>query len=132
MAELMRRIISGTVAAWVLVALLVAVIGLQLLGVINLNAREKGAPGALSYAAASERLSSADRAHPPAMHLEGQFAGPLTDTTIERWRDPVDGTLCYIYMPIAVAHSPGPSGLLQYGSTNIGSISCFAGPRPAP
>jgi len=131
MVEFLRRALSGTVAAWTLVCLLAAVITLQSVGVINLATGARGADGILNYAAANERLLSADRAHAPAMRLEGQFAGPLTDTTIERWRDPVDGTVCYIYMPIAVAHSEGPSGLVQYGSANIGSLSCFAGPRPA-
>ena len=126
----LRRALSGTVAAWSLVGLLAGVMILQLLGAINLNPGTRGAAGPLSYAAASERLVSADRAHAPAMKLEGQFAGPLTDTTIERWRDPVDGTVCYVYLPIAVAHSAGPSGLVQYGSANIGSLSCFAGSPP--
>ncbi len=33
----------------------------------------------------------------PRMQLNRQFAGPLQDTVIQRWRDPVDGTICYIY-----------------------------------
>jgi hypothetical protein len=40
------------------------------------------------------------------MQLERQFAGPLQDTIIQRWRDPVDGTICYIYLPITAQHSP--------------------------
>ena len=64
------------------------------------------------------------------MTLEGQFAGPLQDTVVQRWHDPVDGTTCYIYVPLAVARSGGPAGLVQYGAANIGTISCFAGPRP--
>jgi hypothetical protein len=69
----------------------------------------------------------------PRMQLERQFAGPLQDTLIQRWRDPVDGTVCYIYMPITAAHSqPTASGYVQYGSNIIGSISCMAGSsRPA-
>ncbi len=65
------------------------------------------------------------------MVLEGQFTGPLQDTIIQRWHDPVDGTVCYIYLPVAVARSAGPAGLVQYGSANIGSLSCFAGPKPS-
>lgn len=130
MVEDLRRVLSGTVAAWTLAVLFAAVMILQLLGAISLNPGASGNGGPLSYAAASERLASADRAHPQALRLEGQFAGPLTDTTIERWRDPVDGTVCYVYLPIAVAHSAGPSGLVQYGAANIGSLSCFAGPPP--
>jgi hypothetical protein len=63
----------------------------------------------------------------PHMKLERQFAGPLKDTVIQRWRDPADGTICYLYLPVVVEHStPTPSGFVQYGSNTIGSISCFA------
>lgn len=62
----------------------------------------------------------------PHMELERQFAGPLQDTIVQRWRDPTDGTICYIYLPITAAHSaPTPSGFVQYGGNVIGSISCF-------
>lgn len=62
------------------------------------------------------------------MQLERQFAGPLQDTVVQRWRDPVDGTVCYIYLPISAAHTPPtPSGYVQYGANTIGSISCNAG-----
>ena len=68
---------------------------------------------------------------PPAQ-LERQFAGPLQDTIIQRWRDPVDGTVCYIYLPITAQHSPPTgSGYVQYGANTIGSISCVAPARPA-
>jgi hypothetical protein len=51
------------------------------------------------------------------MHLEQQFAGPLQDTIVQRWRDPVDGTVCYLYLPISAQHSPPtPSGFVQYGA----------------
>src|ERR1043165_1068396 len=64
----------------------------------------------------------------PRMQLERQFAGPLRDTVVQRWRDPVDGTLCYIYLPISAQHSPPtPSGFVNYGSNSIGSISCAPG-----
>jgi hypothetical protein len=66
----------------------------------------------------------------PRMQLERQFAGPLQDTIVQRWRDPADGAICYIYLPITAAHSaPMPSGFVQYGANAIGSISCFAGPE---
>jgi hypothetical protein len=73
----------------------------------------------------------------PRMQLERQFAGPLQDTLIQRWRDPADGTVCYIYLPITAPHSPPTqSGYVQYGANTIGSISCMAAatspPRPAP
>lgn len=64
----------------------------------------------------------------PRMQLERQFAGPLQDTLIQRWRDPVDGTVCYIYLPITAAHSaPTPNGFVQYGANTIGSMSCLPG-----
>jgi hypothetical protein len=67
----------------------------------------------------------------PRMHLDRQFAGPLNDTIIQRWRDPVDGMICYIYLPISVQHTtPAPSTFVQYGANTIGSISCMM-PPPA-
>jgi hypothetical protein len=68
----------------------------------------------------------------PRMQLERQFAGPLQDTIIQRWRDPIDGTACYIYLPITAAHSaPTPDGFVQYGANTIGSISCMHIAAPA-
>lgn len=68
----------------------------------------------------------------PRMQLERQFAGPLQDTIVQRWRDPVDGTICYIYLPITAAHSaPTPNGYVQYGANTIGSISCVAASEAA-
>ena len=81
----------------------------------------------LAYAAASARLTTLDRSQALHMRLEAQYPGPLQDTTIERWRDPVDGAVCYIYLPIAVEHQQGPNNLVQYGSSTIGSISCYSG-----
>ena len=67
----------------------------------------------------------------PRMQLERQFAGPLQDTIVQRWRDPVDGMICYIYLPITAAHSaPMSSGYVQYGANTIGSISCLAPTEP--
>lgn len=69
----------------------------------------------------------------PRMELEGQYAGPLYDTIIQRWRDPDTGTLCYLYLPITVAHTPPPQqGHVKYGSNTIGSISCVPAAAPAP
>jgi hypothetical protein len=63
----------------------------------------------------------------PRMQLERQFAGPLQDTIVQRWRDPVDGSVCYIYLPITAQHTPPTaSGYAEYGANVIGSISCFA------
>ena len=67
----------------------------------------------------------------PRMQLERQFAGPLQDTIIQRWRDPADGTVCYLYLPITASHSPVQgSGYVQYGANTIGSISCVAPIQP--
>jgi hypothetical protein len=65
------------------------------------------------------------------MQLEGQFAGPLQDTIIQRWRDPANGTVCYLYLPITAQHSsPTESGYVQYGPNIIGTISCIEGEAP--
>jgi hypothetical protein len=69
----------------------------------------------------------------PKMILERQFAGPLQDTVIQRLRDPVDGTICYLYLPISAPHSPTTSsGFVQYGPNTIGSINCLPAPHAAP
>jgi len=68
----------------------------------------------------------------PRMQLERQFAGPLQDTVIQRWRDPVDGTICYLYLPISVQHTPTTAtGFVQYGPNSIGSINCIPPNPPA-
>ena len=84
-------------------------------------------------AAPAPAESHAPPPHPtfPRMQLQAQYAGPLQDTIIQRWRDPVDGTICYLYLPIAVHHTPQSSetGFVEYGSNSVGSISCY-GPQP--
>jgi hypothetical protein len=83
-------------------------------------------------AAAQQPQQAPAWAQMPRMQLERQFAGPLQDTIVQRWRDPVDGTICYIYLPITAQHSPPTqSGYVQYGANTIGSISCVA-PSPGP
>ena len=69
---------------------------------------------------------SADWSNLPKMILERQFSGPLQDTVIQRLRDPVDGTICYLYLPISAPHSPTTAnGFVQYGPNTIGSINCL-------
>ena len=69
----------------------------------------------------------------PRMQLERQYAGPLQDTIVQRWRDPADGTVCYIYLPITAAHTPPtPNGFVQYGANGIGTISCVEASAAAP
>jgi len=77
---------------------------------------------------------SAEWSKLPRMQIERQFAGPLQDTVIQRLRDPVDGTVCYLYLPISAPHSPvTASGFVQYGPNAIGSINCMPGaPAAAP
>lgn len=76
---------------------------------------------------------SAEWGRLPKMILERQFAGPLQDTVIQRLRDPVDGTICYLYLPISAPHSPTTAtGFVQYGPNTIGSINCVPGPPAAP
>jgi hypothetical protein len=71
---------------------------------------------------------SPEWANLPRMQLERQFAGPLQDTVIQRLRDPVDGTICYLYLPISAPHSPTTAtGFVQYGSNTIGTINCVPG-----
>ena len=90
------------------------------------------APGVACLIPLTASAQQTEWANLPRMQLERQFAGPLQDTAIQRWRDPVDGTVCYIYLPIAASHSvPVGGGYVQYGPNTIGSLSCVAGLRPA-
>ncbi|NHK28894.1 hypothetical protein FF098_013310 [Parvularcula flava] len=60
------------------------------------------------------------------MELQAQYQGPFEDTVIQRWRDPVDGSVCYLYIPAQVSREQrDDSPFLDYGSNNIGSISCI-------
>jgi len=115
----MRVSLEEKLIAWGAVLVVLIVFALIASGVIGLPFFH----GGFDYIGARERLADSDKSQ--ALRMEGQYPGPLQDTTIQRWRDPVDGTICYIYLPIAVAHAPGPPGLVQYGSANIGSISCI-------
>jgi hypothetical protein len=68
----------------------------------------------------------------PKMKLEATYSGPLRDTIIQRWRDPVDGVVCHLYLPIVAPTSPVlPNGFVQYGPSTIGSISCQSPPAAA-
>jgi hypothetical protein len=67
----------------------------------------------------------------PRMQLEAEYAGPMKDTTIQRWRDPGGEAVCYLYIPFTAQHSPPQAnGYVIYGSNTIGSISCVYA-RPA-
>lgn len=70
----------------------------------------------------------------PAMVLERSYRGPLRDTVLQRWRDPSDGTVCFLYIPIStpiIVPTPAESPYIQYGPNTIGSISCVARPVAA-
>lgn len=61
----------------------------------------------------------------PTMVLERVFRGPLRDTVIQRWRDPGDNSICYIYVPMR-AGVAAQGEQLVYGANTIGALSCFA------
>jgi hypothetical protein len=62
----------------------------------------------------------------PTMLLEKVYRGPLRDTIVQRWRDPIDGSVCFLYIPISTPLLPQPAeGYMQYGPNQIGSISCI-------
>jgi hypothetical protein len=65
----------------------------------------------------------------PSMQIEAYYRAPLVDTMIQRLRDPIDGSVCFLYVPIEAQHSRrGASGYVSYGSNNIGALSCFPNP----
>lgn len=111
------------------IAGVIVVIAVAAAVAIGMSVMKSGAgPGGVQLAANTKPApAAAGQQAPPLqrMRLEAQYAGPLRDTIVQRWRDPVDGTVCYIYLPILVQHAPGPSGLVQYGPNGIGSISCL-------
>jgi hypothetical protein len=62
----------------------------------------------------------------PTMLLEKVYRAPLRDTVVQRWRDPIDGSVCFLYIPISTPMLPQPAeGFMQYGPNQIGSISCI-------
>jgi hypothetical protein len=93
---------------------------------------QQPAPASPPAAPPQQFQQSQEWAKLPKMVLERQFAGPLQDTVIQRLRDPVDGTICYVYLPISVAHTPPtPTGFVQYGPNGVGSINCLPAPAAA-
>ena len=87
---------------------------LSCVGVPALAAEESQEPS--SVAAASR------------MNVEQEFAGPIANTMIHRWRDPTDGTVCYVYVPVpprqyAISRA---SGFVRQVPDTIGSISCVS------
>ncbi|MBO6679213.1 hypothetical protein [Parvibaculum sp.] len=139
------------ISVGILIALICAFfLGAYLLGGSLGNARfpsltfaggtaEPAAPQASPAETVSERAAAPQPAPKkpvfPHMELQAQYAGPFADTLIQRWRDPIDGRVCYIYLPAYVKHAPldKPGGFFDYGANSIGSISCGApGPELKP
>ena len=106
--------------------LIAGAIALALTGAFNHNA---AAPAGTQLAANTPVPATPPQGTPALgrMQLQAQYAGPLRDTVVQRWRDPIDGTICYLYLPIIVQHGRGPGSLVTYGGNNIGSISCLPG-----
>jgi hypothetical protein len=110
---------------------LAAAIGLAAAGVANsggpywgVAASAQAQPGAQQPTAPASKQQ--EWAGLPTMLLEKIYRGPLRDTIIQRWRDPIDGSVCYLYMPIsAPLLPPTADGYVQYGANQIGSISCI-------
>lgn len=85
---------------------------------------------AVAGSSASAETASTKWEDMPLMQLEARYRGPFKDTMIQRWRDPIDGTICYLYLPIALPNAKvGKAGYLQYGANIIGSIACLPGRR---
>ena len=118
----------GTSQRNLFIAGVIAVIAVAAAFVLGMSVMKGGAAGGVQVAANDTKPAPAQAQQAPPisrMKLESQYDGPLRDTIIQRWRDPVDGTICYIYLPILVQHGAGPNGLVQYGPNTIGSISCL-------
>src|SRR3954467_2706479 len=118
----------GTSRRNIIIAGVIAVIAVAAAFVLGMSVMKGGATVGTQVAANDTKTPAAQGQQAPPlsrMKLESQYAGPLRDTIIQRWRDPTDGTICYIYLPILVQHGAGPNGLVQYGPNTIGSISCL-------
>lgn len=84
-----------------------------------------GAPPAGGQAAQPAQAPSNGWQELQPMLVERVFRGPLRDTVIQRLRDPVDGTTCFLYLPMSAAVA-AQGQFLVYGPNTIGSVSCFA------
>ncbi|GGD09773.1 hypothetical protein [Aquisalinus flavus] len=107
-------------------------ISLGALGSLGLVACSQGAaPQQAAPSGGGPDAEQTQRDFPPKpqfqpMELQAQYQGPFEDTVIQRWRDPVDGSVCYLYIPAQVSRERREdSPFLDYGSNNIGSISCI-------
>lgn len=124
------------VVAGIGLGLILAVVAIYLLSHPTSDS-DADAPSTAPAGAADTADAAAPPAKPkpvfPHMKLEAIYGGPLEDTVIQRWRDPIDGRVCYIYLPVRVKRQPVvDSNLVDYGNNTIGSISCTAGPDVVP
>ncbi len=118
---------GGRAAACALAAPCLAMAGAAVAATPSAPGPAAPAPGPAKPAATGAQAARPTAAQLSYMQLQAQYKGPLADTVIERWRDPIDGTICYIYLPIVVQHSPpAAGGFVQYGANHIGSISCLS------
>ena len=111
---------------WRTIALVAGVAVIAGLGGMFLAGRMQSAPSA--EAPAAPKPVPPQHAALPRMQVQAVYGGPLQDTVIQRLRDPVDGTICYVYSAIAVHHTPpsNETGYVEYNANSVGSISCYA------
>ncbi len=122
----MNRILVGVGAAAGIAALIIACVVLYL--VLARDKAQTTAPDAdqAQNQTSNDAALNLNKPHLPRMTLQAQYAGPLADTVVQRWRDPVDGTVCYLYLPIVVHHSKSKvPGYVEYGGNYVGSIACM-------
>jgi hypothetical protein len=83
-------------------------------------------PVFLSASAEAQQAAAQSWDNFPPMILEQVYRAPLRDTIIQRWRDPANSIICYLYVPISTPFAQAQPGIgfAQYGANNIGSISC--------
>jgi hypothetical protein len=113
---------------WRTIALVAGVAVIAGLGGVLIAGRMQTASTPAAAPPAQPRLVPPQHAALPRMQVQAVYSGPLQDTVIQRLRDPVDGTICYVYSAIAVHHTPpsNETGYVEYNANSIGSISCYA------
>jgi hypothetical protein len=121
-------VFAKTSEKFVLAGLGAVIAAVTFWGVVTLRGGWRSfSDGASSTAETREQLPQL-----PRMVIQQRFAGPFAGTEIDRWRDPLDGTVCYIYFPTVVHRTQAPAGYFDYGSNAIGSISCLSSPGQPP
>jgi hypothetical protein len=126
----MSRLLIAASAALAAVALASPVSAQRPASAQPAQAQQQGAGGAQPQPQQQVQQQQPAEAAPrwdglPPMVLERVFRGPLRDTVVQRWRDPVDNSVCFIYLPMRAAIA-GQGEQLVYGANTIGSLSCFS------